>query len=328
MSTSVTVDDQSILDGAIKRLRTEGTVENFVLVNHHEGNPNVITLQSEGEGVDNLASQLDETQVQYALVRMQEQFDISTNIKFVYIHWIGEKVPFSKKGRYGVVHGSVRDQFFRPSHSDIETSSIDDISKENINKLITETSGTKSKVLENSEADNRPKRGFTSTPTSQSQLTKSKGPVIPVSSAGAEVKHGEDVTEAIKDVRNDETDTVWACIGYGENNVKKPLTCVASGSGDIDELKNCLEDDKPFYFLYRTTDTIDGHVTVKFVYIIWVGESVKPMSKAKLSTHKGVVQDIFDGCHVTIFATSRSEISQAIVTDKVQTASGTKSHVK
>lgn len=79
-------------------------------------------------------------------------------------------------------------------------------------------------MLENSEADNRPKRGFTSTPTSQSQLTKSKGPVIPVSSAGAEVKHGEDVTEAIKDVRNDETDTVWACIGYGENNVKKPLT--------------------------------------------------------------------------------------------------------
>ena len=45
-------------------------------------------------------------------------------------------MPFSKKGRYGVVHGSVRDQFFRPSHSDIETSSIDDINLENINKLV------------------------------------------------------------------------------------------------------------------------------------------------------------------------------------------------
>lgn len=44
---------------------------------------------------------------------------------------------------------------------------------------------------------------------------------------------------------------------------------------------------------------------------------MKPMAKAKLSTHKGVVQDIFDGCHVTIFATSRSEISKSIVTDKV-----------
>ena len=45
---------------------------------------------------------------------------------------------------------------------------------------------------------------------------------------------------------------------------------------------------------------------------------MKPMAKAKLSTHKGVVQDIFDGCHVTIFATSRSEISKGIVTDKVR----------
>ena len=42
------------------------------------------------------------------------------------------------------------------------------------------------------------------------------------------------------------------------------------------------------------------------------------MAKAKLSTHKGVVQDIFDGCHVTIFATRRSEISKGIVTDKVR----------
>ena len=49
---------------------------------------------------------------------------------------IGEKVPFSKKGRYGVVHGSVRDQFFRPSHLDIETSSPDDVTVENINKLV------------------------------------------------------------------------------------------------------------------------------------------------------------------------------------------------
>ena len=47
------------------------------------------------------------------------------------------------------------------------------------------------------------------------------------------------------------------------------LQCVATGSGDLDELKGCLEDNKPLYFLYRTTDTIDGHVTVKFVYIIW-----------------------------------------------------------
>ena len=44
---------------------------------------------------------------------------------------------------------------------------------------------------------------------------------------------------------------------------------MSKGDGDVDELKACLEDDRAFYFLYRTSDTIDGHVTVKFVYIIW-----------------------------------------------------------
>ena len=38
------------------------------------------------------------------------------------------------------------------------------------------------------------------------------------------MKPGADVTEAIKDVRNDESSTVWACIGYEGDDVKKPLT--------------------------------------------------------------------------------------------------------
>ena len=53
------------------------------------------------------------------------------------------------------------------------------------------------------------------------------------------------------------------------------------------------------------------------MFVCRVGELVKPMAKAKLSTHKGVVQDIFSGCHVTIFATAKSEISASIIRDKV-----------
>ena len=87
---------------------------------------------------------------------------------------------------------------------------------------LNENSGTKSKVLENIEAENRSKRGFTSVPTTQPP--KSKANIIPVSSSGAEVKHGQDVTEAIQEVRSDDSPTTWACIGYEANDVKKPLT--------------------------------------------------------------------------------------------------------
>ncbi len=44
-------------------------------------------------------------------VRFQEQIDQSSTVKFVYIHWIGKQVPFTMKGRYGIVHGSVKKSF-------------------------------------------------------------------------------------------------------------------------------------------------------------------------------------------------------------------------
>ena len=38
---------------------------------------------------------------------------------------------------------------------------------------------------------------------------------------------------------------------------------------------------------------MDGISTVKFAYIQWVGENVKPMAKAKVSTHKGALENHF-----------------------------------
>jgi len=46
-------------------------------------------------------------------VRLVELVDsyVESTVKFVYVHWIGESVPFTKKGKYGVVHGSVEEHF-------------------------------------------------------------------------------------------------------------------------------------------------------------------------------------------------------------------------
>ena len=39
---------------------------------------------------------------------------------------------------------------------------------------------------------------------------------------------------------------------------------------------------------------VDDIPTVKFAYILWVGEGVKPMSKGRLSTAKGELEDVFN----------------------------------
>ena len=46
-------------------------------------------------------------------VRLEELVDnyVEKTVKFVYVHWVGEGVPFSKKGKFGVVHGSVKEHF-------------------------------------------------------------------------------------------------------------------------------------------------------------------------------------------------------------------------
>ena len=41
------------------------------------------------------------------------------------------------------------------------------------------------------------------------------------------------------------------------------------------------------------TDTVDEIATVKFAYVQWVGELVKPMSRGKISTHKGALENHF-----------------------------------
>lgn len=44
-------------------------------------------------------------------VRLEETFDMSTTVKFVYLRWSGPDTPFTKRGKFGVVHGSIEKYF-------------------------------------------------------------------------------------------------------------------------------------------------------------------------------------------------------------------------
>ena len=48
-----------------------------------------------------------------------------------------------------------------------------------------------------------------------------------------------------------------------------------------------------------------------------IGESTKPMTKAKISTHKGVAEQTFTPAHVTIFASDLSDLSENSIMNKV-----------
>ena len=60
--------------------------------------------------------------------------------------------------------------------------------------------------------------------------------------------------------------------------IKPPMKCNSSNGNVI-------------FFLQ--IDIVDNIPTVKFAYIHWLGEKVKPMTKARASTHKGAVEEAF-----------------------------------
>jgi hypothetical protein len=87
---------------------------------------------------------------------------------------------------------------------------------------------------------------------------------------------------------------VCRCVAsYEDNDVKKPLILLGSGNEGLSALKEMLKTDIVAYGLLRVTDIVDDISTVKFVFIQWVGEDVKPMSKAKISTHKSEIEKVF-----------------------------------
>lgn len=329
MSTNVEFESLDDFKNALSECRSDNYETNWVLARHVDENPNEVTLGGFGSGgADELREALEDDSVMYGIVRLQEQIDQSNTVKFVYIHWIGKDVPFTKKGRFGIVHGSVK-KFFEPYHVSVETDNVADLSHEVLMNKITESSGTKSKVIDDSDTSERKvDRGFTGRESVDGKKKVTGGFGGMQGTTGASLKIDDSVFEAASDVRNDSSDTNWLVATYQDGNPKLPLVCLGSGNDGIAAIGSMLEDDMVGYSLCRVTDIVDDISTVKFVYIQWVGDSVKPMVKAKTSTHKSDLEQIFYPAHVTIFANSAEDISESEIMDKVQSSSGSKSHVR
>jgi len=290
-------------------------------------------LVGSGEGgVDELKSHLQVNKIYYGLVRVTDQIDNSVTVKFVFIIWCGEKVPFVQKGKMTTHKGSIT-TLIGQFHNDLNCSNQSEISSEIIMSKVRAASGTAIHVKE--------KEGFSHT-TPSPVLTSSTGgssaskapsstkstvkPSVPQGSTSVIQFEDEDnIRQAIKQVRSDTDETDWLLLGY-EGAAKIKLQ--AKGSDGLDGLLHHLKMDQVQYALYRTTDTVDNTVAVKFVFVIWVGESVAVIRKARITTHKGELTSFIGQYHVDLNCSNLNEINDEIIRDLVQHASGTASYVK
>jgi len=345
-STDLRFSDEERSKQAFSELRSNDNPTNWVLFTYSDTTKNALDFVGSGSaGVDELKGHLSESKTSYGMARVTDKIDNSVTVKFVLIVWVGEKVPFVKKAQVTTHKGSVR-SLFGQYHNDVHANVLDEVSESIVISKVRDASGTAHHVKESSNtsspspATSQPQQQ--QQPQQQTQQPEKSSPMVrsgasstassaprkeaagaaPKASSSMVTFAGEDALRAsIKSVRADNDPTDWMLMGYEGNT--NALKLVATGQGDLDELITHLKDDQILYGLYRTTDTIDNTVAVKFVLIIWIGESVPIIRKARIATHKGDVTSFLGQYHVDVTCSNLSEINEDIVKDLVQRASGT-----
>jgi len=81
----------------------------------YEGDSNTIVPVGSGSGgIEELKQHLEEKKIFYGLLRVVDMFDATANVKFVFINWIGERVPITRKALITTHKGTIH-LFFRCS---------------------------------------------------------------------------------------------------------------------------------------------------------------------------------------------------------------------
>jgi len=311
-----------------------------VLFTYDGEDSNTVTILSKGTGsVDaELVPILNDKVVAYGLARKVEQIDKTEAVKFVFIRFVGNNINRMLKARLGTHFGTIT-AFFNPYHVSIDITEPNEVSDEIIMRKITFASGTRVHVLDQHQSYSQQQRGaqLSSSGSSGNLMSaprvapSTKLPAVPKTIASTsqaiQLRNEDEIKANIKDVRNDASETDWCLVGY-EGGKGNALISLAKGTGGIAAILEHLQDNIVVYGLVRKEERIDKSITVKFAHIVWIGDNIDRMHRARLGTHKGAVQALFLPYHVDITVSQKSELSDEVIVQKIAEASGTAKKVK
>jgi hypothetical protein len=131
-----------------------------------------------------------------------------------------------------------------------------------------------------------------------------------------------EILEAYNKVRDDKDETNWLLISYAAPK-GDALKLSETGSGGIEELKAHLDDSQAQYAYVRVEYANDTESTrVKFVLIIWIGESTGVMRKAKVSIQSGEVKQVLHHHSIQVDAHTKGDLDEKDIVVRLRKAGG------
>jgi len=314
-------DAQEHAQSAIAEVRDDHSTNDWVFLTYKGSkgrDAQTIVFGATGSGgLAELRSHFQDDKCLFCLLRVTDKIDESVTVKFVFIHWLGNSLPFFQRGKV-TLHIAPMKEFIGQSHVQLQCSTHDEITDEIVMEKVMDFSGSGSRVL-NEQGES----------TLKSQARKSfVGEIKTTGSKKTEedLLFGPEIHQAIAEVRNDEHSKLWVLVGY-QNPTSNQMELISTGDGNVEDLKQFLRDDIVAYGLIRKTERIDNSVTVKFCYIRWVGMNIPRMQRAKIGIHRGQANQAFHPYHVDIDCERHDELSDDIVETTIARASGQKIHI-
>ena len=316
----VFVDGDAARD-AVREVRdANGSDTNWMAVTYEGPKSMKLKLLGKGTGgADEMATMVKPEMAVYGLVRVVDRIDNSDTVKFVFVLFLGEKVPRMQRARISVHQNAVK-EFLGQAHVDYSCATAAELTNDVIVSKVTITSGSSSRVLDSKEG--RPiGLADKSSAAVGRRVAASRKEEINTDT----FSEGQDaVREALLAVRSDADETVWALFEFDGSK----LVVVATGSGSVDdEVVPKLRADAIMYALVRKIERFELTDTVKFAFVTYTGAAVPCMQKARLNAYSSMIDDVFSPYHVVVHAEEPHEVSDKIIVDAIAAASGTADHV-
>lgn len=105
----------------------------------------------------------------------------------------------------------------------------------------------------------------------------------------AQLLNRDDMVDAYNEVRDDNSQINWCTLKYDDSN-----NILLDNKGeDFEELKALFGEDERVYAYLRVQTGDEMSKRMKFALISWVGPKVGALKKAKMSTDKATVKNVF-----------------------------------
>ncbi|KAK5651811.1 hypothetical protein OQA88_11679 [Cercophora sp. LCS_1] len=131
-----------------------------------------------------------------------------------------------------------------------------------------------------------------------------------------------EILAAYEAVRSDKDETNWLLISYAAATGSQ-LTLSKTGSGGLTELAAELDDTQVQYAYARVEYANDKESKrVKFVFIVWIGQSTKVMRKARAGIESGSVKKVLSHHSIQVDADQAKDLDEADIVARLRKAGG------